>query len=339
MQYAQASGSTVYTVNAGREIILSGGAIGTPVILQHSGVGDAALLQAAGVQQRIDLPGVGYHLQDHIASAVTFAPRTSTAKPAASLTGNAQEDSFVNSAIAYVGMQTLWGDYANTVAQQLKDEVDQAVDAYDAPAAVKAGYRQTYTKQVNDIFNSGVGPIELLFANSFGNIQVQCALQHPLSRGSVRITTNNPFDAPRIDPGYFSNQVDLDLMNEGIQLARKIGQTAPLSNFVSGELTPGNGVQSEADWATFLRNSAGTEYHPTASCSMLPRDQGGCVDPNLIVYGTQNVRIADSAVPVISLAAHLMWVLFTPLSESVADCASLPLSGPPHTVSQRSPRT
>ena len=311
LSYSQGANNQIYNVTATREIILSAGSIGTPVILQHSGVADKTLLQSAGVKQVIDLPGVGYHLQDHLATSVTFAPKDSTAKPAAQLTGNAQQDSFVNSAIAYAGMQTLWGDYANNVSKQLQDSVDQAVGTYDAPQSVKDGYRATYTKQVNDIFNSGVGPIELLFANSFGNIQVQCALQHPLSRGSVKITSNNPFDSPAIDAGYLSNNVDLELLTEGVKLARTVGQTSPLSDLLGSELTPGSGTNDDAAWANYIASSAGTEYHPSCSCSMLPQELGGCVSPQLIVYGTQNLRVIDASVPPLSVAAHLMTITYS----------------------------
>lgn len=52
--------------------------------------------------------------------------------------------------------------------------------------------------------------------------------------------------------------------------------------------------------------SAGTEFHPSSSCAMLPRNQGGVVDANLRVYGLANVRVADASVPPIALSTHLM---------------------------------
>src|SRR6185437_7427543 len=55
---------------ARREVVLCGGAIGSPQILQLSGVGDGNALKAAGVTVRRHLPDVGAHLQDHLASLV-----------------------------------------------------------------------------------------------------------------------------------------------------------------------------------------------------------------------------------------------------------------------------
>ena len=48
------------------EIILSAGAIGSPQILMLSGIGPARHLQDMGIAARLDLPGVGGNLQDHL---------------------------------------------------------------------------------------------------------------------------------------------------------------------------------------------------------------------------------------------------------------------------------
>jgi choline dehydrogenase-like flavoprotein len=54
------------SVRVNKEVILAGGAIGSPTILMQSGVGPKNILQAAGVQVALNLPGVGQHLQDHV---------------------------------------------------------------------------------------------------------------------------------------------------------------------------------------------------------------------------------------------------------------------------------
>ena len=55
-----------------------------------------------------------------------------------------------------------------------------------------------------------------------------------------------------------------------------------------------------------MRGQVFTEFHPSSSCAMLPRDKGGVVDANLRVYGLSNVRVADASVPPIAFSAHLM---------------------------------
>jgi choline dehydrogenase len=48
------------------EVVLSAGTIGSPRLLLLSGVGPAADLRALGIETRVDLPGVGRNLTDHI---------------------------------------------------------------------------------------------------------------------------------------------------------------------------------------------------------------------------------------------------------------------------------
>ncbi|EIW58905.1 uncharacterized protein TRAVEDRAFT_86961, partial [Trametes versicolor FP-101664 SS1] len=94
-------------------------------------------------------------------------------------------------------------------------------------------------------------------------------------------------------------------LREGLKLARKIGNTAPLSSSVGDEVTPRSAVQSNDDWDKWLANAIGTKFHPSCSCAMLPQAQGGVVDADLKVYGLANVRIADACVFPIQLSAHL----------------------------------
>jgi choline dehydrogenase len=99
--------------------------------------------------------------------------------------------------------------------------------------------------------------------------------------------------------------IDVVAMREGLKLARKIAGTAPLNSVVGDETSPGSQVASDDDWDAWLKNNGGTEFHPTSSCAMLPREQGGVVDNKLKVYGTSNVRIVDASVFPINFAAHV----------------------------------
>lgn len=75
VQFAQIRGGPVTTVNVRMEVLLAAGAIGSPNILMHSGVGPKDVLTAAGVDVKLDFPGVGQRLQDHIVS-VFASPRS-----------------------------------------------------------------------------------------------------------------------------------------------------------------------------------------------------------------------------------------------------------------------
>jgi choline dehydrogenase-like flavoprotein len=103
-----------------------------------------------------------------------------------------------------------------------------------------------------------------------------------------------------------TRSIDHEILREGLKLARQLGETAPVSSTLTNETSPGSSVQTDDEWLDWIIKSAGTEYHPSSSCAMLPRGQGGVVDANLLVYGLANVRVADASVPPIALSTHLM---------------------------------
>lgn len=99
---------------------------------------------------------------------------------------------------------------------------------------------------------------------------------------------------------------DLEILREGLKLARRLGEASPLASSMTGETAPGSSVQTDQEWETWLAGQVSTEFHPSSTCAMLPLDQGGVVDANLRVYGLSNVRVADASVPPIVFSAHLM---------------------------------
>ena len=142
-----------------------------------------------------------------------------------------------------------------------------------------------------------------------GDIGINIALQHPYSHGRVAIKTPDPTDYPSIDPNYMAHPTDTKILRDGSKLVRAIGKTGPLKDVLTKETSPGSEVQSDNDddaWDEWLRNTVSTEFHPSSTCAMLPRELGGVVDANLRVYGLSNVRVADASVPPIALSTHLM---------------------------------
>jgi choline dehydrogenase len=63
-------------VFADREIVLCGGVIETPKLLMLSGIGPADHLRAHDIKARVDVPGVGSNLQDHLKLSVRFQGKT-----------------------------------------------------------------------------------------------------------------------------------------------------------------------------------------------------------------------------------------------------------------------
>ncbi|OSD01865.1 GMC oxidoreductase [Trametes coccinea BRFM310] len=319
VEWAASANADRQTVKVNKEVILAGGAVGSPTVLMLSGVGPSDVLQAAGVDVQVDLPGVGQHLQDHISTQVVWTTQAETANSlhtqnlAANSGNTAAFLSFVNSATAYVNITDLLGDSAQQFQQQVASALSSSVSSLVPSTSdeVKKGYETIYNTTLNTILTSPVGQVEILFSLTNGpvdgsaTVAIQAALQHPYSHGRVYITTSDPFTLPVIDPQYLSHNADLVLLREGLKLARKIGNSPPLSNALGDEVTPGSSVQSDEDWENWLANQIGTEYHPSCSCAMLPRELGGVVDPDLKVYGLGNVRVADASVFPIQFSAHL----------------------------------
>ena len=68
VEYAFVKGGPRSSVQVRKEVILSGGAIGSPHVLMHSGVGPSDVLGSVGINVTLNLPSVGQHLQDHVVS-------------------------------------------------------------------------------------------------------------------------------------------------------------------------------------------------------------------------------------------------------------------------------
>jgi choline dehydrogenase-like flavoprotein len=59
-------GSDAYVVHAQKEVIISAGTIKSPQLLELSGIGRKDVLDRLGVDVKIDLPGVGENVQEHV---------------------------------------------------------------------------------------------------------------------------------------------------------------------------------------------------------------------------------------------------------------------------------
>lgn len=71
VDFQDASGDRTSVV-ARQEVVLAGGAYGSPTMLLRSGIGEKHELEKQGIECRVDLPGVGKNLMDHIVSRNHF---------------------------------------------------------------------------------------------------------------------------------------------------------------------------------------------------------------------------------------------------------------------------
>ncbi|KAK4051869.1 hypothetical protein OIV83_002574 [Microbotryomycetes sp. JL201] len=335
VEFAARASGPYYTVNAAHEVILAAGVIGTPQLLQLSGIADSALLEPLGIDVVYDLPGVGMHLTDHLSAQIAYNasgaevtgdPVVTNATFAAeqfALWQDGDPSSLYNSpnhAVAYVNLSTLMGeDGASALIADIKSVQSDQVAAYSTNEAVRRGFNATYTAEVDDVYPTAIGQAEILLSNTggygaYGNetkvINIQAAIQHPLSRGSVLINSTSAFDAPIIDPRYLSHPADIQVLIAAFKFARQVAQTAPLSQFLSNELNPGTQVTTDAQWEEWIRQSVSTEYHPGSTASMLPEEDGGVVDNACRVYGITGLRVIDASIVPVGMSAHMTAPLY-----------------------------
>lgn len=262
---------------AGREVILAGGAINSPQLLMLSGIGPADHLRAHDIPVVADLPGVGANLQDHLLIGVEYE----LTRP--------------------VGLFN-----ADTIPNILRFLVLRSGPLTSNVAEVGGFIRTRSGVDVPDV--------ELLFApafymnHGFDNPQAHgfalgVAIQHPESRGEIRLRSKDPFAAPLIQPNYLAAESDLASGIEGVKVARAIAATKHFDPYRGKELWPGPDARSDDAIADHIRRTSDTIYHPVGTCKM-GRDELSVVDEALRVRGVEGLRVVDASVIPIQPTGH-----------------------------------
>jgi choline dehydrogenase-like flavoprotein len=120
-------------------------------------------------------------------------------------------------------------------------------------------------------------------------------ITQPRSRGSVTLRSASWADPAAIDPNYLSDPEDMQMLIDGIRLARAIGNVDAFSEWNDGEFFPGPQVESDDAIANYICDSVSTWFHPVGTCRMGSADDA-VVDPALAVRGTRGLRVADASV-------------------------------------------
>jgi choline dehydrogenase len=267
-------GRASHTVRARREVILCGGAINSPQLLMLSGIGPASHLSAMGIEPEHDLPGVGQNLQDHY--QVRFVYKCTEA-----VTVNDIMMSPLR--MALMGLQyALFRSGPLTASAGQVGIFTKSRPELDAPDI-----------QFHFIGFSADRPGEGLHKFS-GFSQNICQLR-PESRGELLLKSPDPLAPPAIHPNYLSAELDRTVLVDGLQLARRIAQQAPIRAFIDSEYLPGEAVQTDAEMLEYARTYGGTIFHPIGTAKM-GRDPMAVVDEQLRVHGIDGLRVADAAV-------------------------------------------
>ncbi|KAH9945914.1 uncharacterized protein BXZ73DRAFT_95435 [Epithele typhae] len=128
---------------------------------------------------------------------------------------------------------------------------------------------------------------------------------HPTSRGSVHIASTDPTASPAIDTNYFGNPQDLETLLAIVKFGLKVRATAPWADVIRAPVAPSAEQRaSDEGLVQYIKDNCGPVYHPVGTAAMLPREDGGVVDPALRVYGTANVRVVDASILPMEITAH-----------------------------------
>ncbi len=259
---------------ADREVILAGGAIGSPQLLMLSGIGPADHLRELGVQVALDLPGVGENLQDH-----PYVVCIWESKLGESLYGADKPKQLLEWVLRRSGPLTSSVAEAFAFVRSRPGLPAPDLQFHFAPAYFNDNGFDEF-----DGHAFTLGPV----------------LITPKSRGRLRLRSSDPSDKPRILTNSLSEPEDVRALVAGMKLAREIVGKEPLAGAVAREIFPGSGVDSDDDLEADLRRRVELIYHPVGTCKM-GAGEDAVVDADLRVRGVEGLRVADASImPVIT---------------------------------------
>jgi choline dehydrogenase len=258
---------------AASEVLVCAGAINSPQLLMLSGVGPAAELKRLGIDIRLDLPGVGCNLQDHLASHTRCTTRVS----------------YSLSALPAAQRLAALRDWKKRRTGPLTSNFLEAgcflrVDSDD----VFSNLQYFVQPMIAPDYPEGPRPER-------HGMTVSSYQTRPKSVGRITLTTANSLDKPVIDPNYLDDPYDLRAMLAGIRWNRRILAAKAFANVLGEELTPSPAAQTDAELTDYIRKTASTAWHPVGTCKM-GTDAMAVVDPRLRVRGMEFLRVVDASI-------------------------------------------
>ena len=269
------AGGVDETAAAGREVILCGGAIGSPHLLLRSGIGPAAQLREHGVTVELDLPGVGQNLQDHLLTFVSHDVKPGSARALTTLTG-----------LGWLA-QYLFGKRGPLSRSPVEAggfvKIDPGAPRPDLQFhfAPYGGFEPNTDQPSPD----PKGP----------QVMILPSLLYPKSVGEIRLASKDPMAAPVIDPRYLSDPADLALLLAGVKLGRELAATEPLAAHLVAERRPGKAAVSDDELCAVIRSNLNTIFHPVGTCKM-GTGPDAVVGPDLRLRGVDGLRVADASI-------------------------------------------
>ncbi|KAL5044804.1 hypothetical protein BDW71DRAFT_215449 [Aspergillus fruticulosus] len=337
--------SQTYTVALTREVIMAAGAFQSPQVLELSGIGDAARLRALGIEPVVDLPGVGENLQDH--GIVCFNYEVADGMPsgdiardpavaAAAMAAYQKDRSGPLGTVPFVSAFMPCLDFPVNEREQLLQKVDASLADPTLPQMYKKQYtvlRTMLSDADEPTAQYIMAPFQLVpglgpnpsAVFSLGHpgffMSILSLLSYPFSRGSVHISSADPTAPPTIDHAILRHPADLELHARHSIWMDRIPYTSTFAPLLKkdGQRLHSSDKVTELERAQELcRDLVLSMYHVIGTCVMMPREDGGVVDPRLKVYGTGNVRVVDASVFPLEPRGNIQATVFA-VAEKAAD--------------------
>lgn len=262
---------------ANREVILAAGTIGTPKILLLSGLGPTDELKRHGIECVADLPGVGRELQEHPGIMLSYDVTMRTM--------NVDVHSKLRVALRAMQFALFRSGPATTPISHVGAFFRTRPDLPEFDAQIHfqpLGYEVKEDKVI------------LAEANRVSLAVNAC---RPTSRGTIRLRSPHPQDAPVIEHSLVGTDEDIRTLIAGARVMRRIFQSPILQPKVRKEYLPGEAISTDEQWEAYVRAGAFAMYHPVGTCRMgKVNDPGSVVDTQLRVKQVRKLRVIDASV-------------------------------------------
>ncbi|MFF0500585.1 GMC family oxidoreductase [Nocardia aobensis] len=263
-------------IRAEKEVVVSGGVMGSAHILLLSGVGPAGHLRDLGIEVNADLP-VGQNLHDHLFVPMTFISKKALHRgiPSHFAAGFLKELRSPGS--SWFG-RTVFESVGFVRTSFAKDIPDMQIHtlpwSYPTPNQDEDKLHMVDKREAMTIFPT---------------------LIYPKSRGELRLASTDPLTSPLIDPGYLSDPADMDFLVEAIGMIREAAANKAIAGDITEEFSPGPAFTDETALRRELPMRIHSVYHPVGTCRM-GVDERAVVDPQLRVRGIEGLRVADASI-------------------------------------------
>jgi len=265
------------TARASGEVIVSGGAYGSPQLLLLSGIGPAKHLQDMGVKVLHDLPGVGSNLHDHFNTYCTWRISRSISLNELHHSIPRQVVAGLQYALYRGGPMSGNGLYVGALVRS-----DESLERPDLQLNISAWSTIDRTR-------------DGIISHPFPGFAISPVHLRPEGRGTVRLKSPDPLAAPEIRFNFLRSNYDMQVLIKGMRIARQIARQHVLQQLVMAETSPGSAVMTDEQLADDVRKRGVSNLHPVGSCGM-GHGPGSVVDPRLRVHGIGGLRVVDASI-------------------------------------------